>query len=108
MGTYSDPISGETLPPNTPIIDTMFVYKIVADDNGLFLGVRARLTLRGDQQAATRFRKEATAPVYLHTTLRLNLVKHACDAEVDRLDRLDRRSKAAAGCRTRAVAKTSP
>ena len=60
----------------------MFVYKALADGDGKFAGIRARLTLRGDQQAATRYRKEATAPVYSHTTLRLLLTKHTCNTSV--------------------------
>ena len=80
--TYSAPFPREDAPAGTQIIDTMFVYKAVADEHGRLAGIRARLTLRGDQQAANRYRKEATAPVYLHVTLRITLCKHANNPNV--------------------------
>lgn len=81
-GTFDKPIDRATIPADTQVIDTMFVYKVLADSEGKFAGIRARLTLRGDQQAATRYRKEATAPVYLHVSLRILLIKHTCDKAV--------------------------
>ena len=45
--TFDEPIDKRSLPKGTQIIvykSTMFVYKILSDDEGTFAGVRARLT----------------------------------------------------------------
>ena len=81
MEVLSEPVDRSNY-PEAPLIDTMFVYKAEADGDGLYTGVRARLTVRGDQMRATTEEGSSSSPVYQPLTLCMLLTKYANDKQV--------------------------
>ena len=72
----------DTLPPGATITNTLWVYRAKPDKNGMLERIKARLTLRGDQQKLGLAPEDTYSPVMNMISLRTLLSLHCKDPEV--------------------------
>jgi len=75
------PVSLQSL-PDIKVIPTMWVYTVKPNDFGLYLRMKARLTMMGNKERLTLSKLDATAPVANPTTIRILIVLHIGDPGV--------------------------
>ena len=89
MGCLGPAITPKELPDGYTLVDSMLVLKARADEKGIWVAVKARLTLRGDQMAEAAREERAKSlnspkdsPVFSHITLRLLSATYAAAMDV--------------------------